>query len=138
MAYTSPGQGRTVIAHFSHARFWPTRTPRRFTPSITTCLLRHGLPLLRCLRPLDQLATPRGLLRAITQLQRMGLLFLRDVPSTDTSDANCKVRKLGARFAEVRDTFYGDVWNVKTRDESRNIAYTSLSSSVRTTSTASL
>jgi gamma-butyrobetaine dioxygenase len=31
-----------------------------------------------------------------------------------------------ARFAEVRDTFYGNVWNLKTMDESRNIAYTSL------------
>ena len=76
--------------------------------------------------PYDELATPRGLLRAITQLQRTGLLFLRDVPSTDTSDANCEIRKLATRFAEVRDTFYGDVWNVKTIDESRNIAYTSL------------
>jgi gamma-butyrobetaine dioxygenase len=76
--------------------------------------------------PYDELATPRGLLRAITQLQRTGLLFLRDVPSADTSDANCEVRKLAARFAEVRDTFYGEVWNVKTMDESRNIAYTSL------------
>src|SRR6266852_5005251 len=98
MAYTSPGQGRTFIARFSRARFWPTRTPWRFTPSIMTCLLRHGLLLLHCLQPLDQLATPYGLLRAITQLQHTGLLFLRDVPSTDTSDANCKVRKLGARF----------------------------------------
>jgi alpha-ketoglutarate-dependent taurine dioxygenase len=76
--------------------------------------------------PHDELATPHGLLRAITQLQRTGLLFLRDVPNADTSDANCEVRKLAARFAEVRDTFYGDVWNVKTMDESRNIAYTSL------------
>ena len=74
----------------------------------------------------DELATPRGLLRAITQLQRTGLLFLRDVPSTDTSDANCEVRKLAAHFAELRDTFYGDVWNVKTMNEIRNIAYTSL------------
>ncbi|KAI0276968.1 hypothetical protein BGY98DRAFT_982917 [Russula aff. rugulosa BPL654] len=76
--------------------------------------------------PYGELATPRGLLRAITQLQRTGLLFLRDVPSTDTSDANCEIRKLAACFAEVRDTFYGDVWNVKAMDESRNIAYTSL------------
>ena len=76
--------------------------------------------------PYDELATPRGLLRAITQLQRTGLLFLRDVPSTDMSDANCEARKVAARFAEVRDTFYGDVWDVKTMEESRNIAYTSL------------
>ena len=77
--------------------------------------------------PYEELVTPRGLLRAITQLQRTGLLFLRDVPSTNTSDASCEIRKLAARFAEVRETFYGDVWNVKTMDESRNIAYTSLS-----------
>ena len=76
--------------------------------------------------PYDELATSRGLLRAITQLQRTGLLFLRDVPSAETSDANCEIRKLAARFAEVRDTFYGDVWNVKTIYESRNIAYTSI------------
>jgi len=60
--------------------------------------------------PYEELATPRGL-RAITQLQRTGILFLRDVPGTDTTDAGCEVRKMAARFAEVRDTFYGDVWN---------------------------
>jgi gamma-butyrobetaine dioxygenase len=47
--------------------------------------------------PYDEMATPRGLLRAITQLQCTGLLFLPDV-----------------------------VWNVNTMDESRNIAYTGL------------
>ena len=33
---------------------------------------------------------------------------------------------MATRFGEVRDTFYGDVWDVKTMDESRNIAYTNL------------
>jgi hypothetical protein len=42
--------------------------------------------------PYDELATPRGLLRALTQLQRTGLLFLRDVPSTAIKD------RLGQRF----------------------------------------
>jgi hypothetical protein len=76
--------------------------------------------------PYEELATPRGLLRAITQLQRTGILFLRDVPDADTTDAGCEVRKMAARFAEVRDTFYGDVWNVKSMEESTNIAYTTL------------
>ena len=76
--------------------------------------------------PYDELATPRGLLRAITQLQRTGILFLSGVPITDTTDAGCEVRKMAARFAEIRDTFYGDVWNVKTVNEIRNIAYTDL------------
>jgi hypothetical protein len=76
--------------------------------------------------PYDDLANPRGLLRAVTQLQRTGLLFLRGVPSEDTSDLDCEVRKLAARFAEMRGTFYGEVWDVKNIIESRNIAYTNL------------
>jgi hypothetical protein len=76
--------------------------------------------------PYGDLAKPRGLLRAITQLERTGLLFLRGVPSADTSDEGCEIRKIAARFAEMRGTFYGDVWNVKNVAESRNIAYTNL------------
>jgi alpha-ketoglutarate-dependent taurine dioxygenase len=77
--------------------------------------------------PYEDLATPRGLLRAITQLQRTGILFLRNVPSDDSSDAGCEVRKMVEYFAEIRGTFYGDVWNVKTVDEKiPNIAYTNL------------
>jgi gamma-butyrobetaine dioxygenase len=76
--------------------------------------------------PYDDLATPRGLLRAITQLQRTGLLFLCGVPGEDTSDSGCEVREIAARFAEMRGTFYGEVWDVKNIVESRNIAYTNL------------
>jgi len=76
--------------------------------------------------PYDNLAKPRGLLRAITQLQRTGLLILRGVPCDDTSDESCEVRKVAAHFAEMRVTFYGEVWNVKNVVESRNIAYTNL------------
>jgi hypothetical protein len=76
--------------------------------------------------PYDDLAKPRGLLRAITQLQRTGLLILRGVPCDDTSDQSCEVRKVAAHFAELRATFYGEVWNVKNVVESRNIAYTNL------------
>ena len=68
----------------------------------------------------------RGLLRAITQLQRTGLLILRGVPCDDTSDEGCEVRKVAAHFAEMRVTFYGEVRNVKNVVESRNIAYTNL------------
>jgi hypothetical protein len=76
--------------------------------------------------PYNDLANPRRVLRAITQLQRTGLLFLRGVPCDDTSDSGCEVRKLAARFAEIRGTFYGEVWNVKNVTKSRNIAYTNL------------
>ena len=76
--------------------------------------------------PYGDLAKSRGLLRAITQLQRTGLLILRGVPCDDTSDEGCEIRKVAAHFAEVRGSFYGEVWNVKNVVESRNIAYTNL------------
>ena len=76
--------------------------------------------------PYGDLAKPRGLLRAITQLQRTGLLILRGVPCDGQSDEGCEVRKVAAHFAEMRGTFYGEVWNVKNIVESRNIAYTNL------------
>jgi len=76
--------------------------------------------------PYDDLAKPRGLLRAITQLQRTGLLILHGVPCDDTSDEGCEVQKVAAHFAEMRVTFYGEVRNVKNVVESRNIAYTNL------------
>ncbi|KAI9456071.1 hypothetical protein F5148DRAFT_1151385 [Russula earlei] len=72
------------------------------------------------------LSAPRGLLRAITQLQRTGLLFLHGVPCADISDSGCEIRTLAARLAEIRETFYGAVWNVKNVTESRNIAYTNV------------
>jgi hypothetical protein len=60
---------------------------------MTTCLSHRGLPvaLLAASGPYlevayDELVTSWGLLRIITQLQRTGLLFLRDVQSTATSD----------------------------------------------------
>ncbi|KAI9438010.1 hypothetical protein H4582DRAFT_229751 [Lactarius indigo] len=77
--------------------------------------------------PYSDLGTPRGLLRAITQLQRTGILFVRGVPYAETSDAGCELRRLIARFAELRETFYGGVWDVRDVVDSRNIAYTSLS-----------
>ncbi|KAH9054926.1 hypothetical protein EDB87DRAFT_1361650 [Lactarius vividus] len=76
--------------------------------------------------PYSDLGTPRALLRAITQLQRTGLLFVRGVPHAETSDAGCELRRLVARFAELRETFYGGVWDVRDVVGSRNIAYTSL------------
>jgi len=65
-------------------------------------------------------------LRAITQLQRTGLLFVHGVPHADTSDAGCELRRLIAHFAELRETFYGGTWDVRDVVDSRNIAYTNL------------
>ncbi len=76
--------------------------------------------------PYEALATPSGLLSAITQLTRYGLLFVSAVPNERTSNEECELRKLGQRFGELRTTFYGETWDVKNVKNSRNIAYTNV------------
>ncbi len=76
--------------------------------------------------PYETLATPSGLLAAITQLTRYGLLFVSSVPNDRTSNEDCELRRLGERFGELRRTFYGETWDVKNIRNSRNIAYTNV------------
>ncbi|KAI9070302.1 Clavaminate synthase-like protein [Trametes sanguinea] len=76
--------------------------------------------------PYEALDTPSGLLSAITQLTRYGLLFVTSVPNDETSNEDCELRRLGERFGELRTTFYGETWDVKNVKNSRNIAYTNV------------
>ncbi len=70
--------------------------------------------------------TLAGLVGAMEQLARYGLLFVRGVPPEKTVDTECELRALAARFGELRTTFYGTLWDVMSLRESRNIAYTNL------------
>ncbi|PCH36933.1 gamma-butyrobetaine hydroxylase [Wolfiporia cocos MD-104 SS10] len=76
--------------------------------------------------PYSSLQAPSGLLAAITQLTRYGLLFVTNVPNEKTSDTECELRRLAARFGELRETFYGTTWDVKNVRNSRNVAYTNI------------
>jgi gamma-butyrobetaine dioxygenase len=67
-----------------------------------------------------------GLLKAMTQLTQYGLLFVFGVPNTETSDKTCELRKLANHFGEIRETFYGELFDVKNVRNSTNIAYTNL------------
>ena len=68
------------------------------------------------------------LLAAATQLLSYGLLFVQNVPTTETSSERAEILKLVARFGRVRDTFYGKTWDVQSRGSAaRNAAYTDLS-----------
>ncbi|KAA1475250.1 Clavaminate synthase-like protein [Dentipellis sp. KUC8613] len=76
--------------------------------------------------PYAALGTDAGLLAAISQLERAGLLFVTGVPTGETGDATCELRRLVSRFGPLRNTFYGEVWDVKNVVNSTNIAYTNL------------
>lgn len=72
------------------------------------------------------LNSERYLHLALIQLIRYGLVFLTDVPTDKTDDSHCEVRKLSSMFGRIRNTFYGEVWDVLSLRNSTNIAYTSL------------
>lgn len=66
------------------------------------------------------------LLDALTQLVRYGIVILRGVPTTPSSDGknDWEVRKVANEISQVRATMYGDLWDVKSYPKSINIAYT--------------
>jgi len=71
--------------------------------------------------------TSSGLVQAITQLSKYGLLFISGVPNQETSNDTCNLRTLANRFGEIRSTFYGPLWDViNGNNDGKNIAYTDL------------
>jgi gamma-butyrobetaine dioxygenase len=74
----------------------------------------------------DLTSSPSSLLAAIRQLCTYGILFVTDVPASETDDQNCELPKLANLFGEIRETFYGRVWDVRSVANSKNIAYTDL------------
>ena len=76
--------------------------------------------------PYASLQAPAGLLAAITQLTQYGLLFVTNVPPERTTNETCELRALATRFGEIRETFYGQTWDVKNVPNSKNIAYTNV------------
>jgi hypothetical protein len=76
--------------------------------------------------PYKSLHTPSGLLAGINQLSQLGLLVVTGVPNVESSIQTCELRKLAQLFGEIRDTFYGELWDVRNVRNARNIAYTNL------------
>ncbi|KAF4612989.1 hypothetical protein D9613_011018 [Agrocybe pediades] len=70
--------------------------------------------------------TEEGLVDAITQLAKYGLIFVTGVPNRETESGRCELGVLARRFGEIRETFYGVLWDVVNLKDSRNIAYTNL------------
>ncbi|CAG8248368.1 unnamed protein product [Penicillium nalgiovense] len=56
---------------------------------------------------------------AMKQLQRLGLIFVKDVP-----DSRSMVEAIATRMGPLRNTFYGSTFDVRTVPEAINVAYT--------------
>lgn len=71
-------------------------------------------------------ARPDVLLRVLEQLQRFGLAVVRGVPTDRTGNKDAAIRALAEAIGPLRNTFYGETWNVQSVPNSKNVAYTSL------------
>jgi alpha-ketoglutarate-dependent taurine dioxygenase len=60
-----------------------------------------------------------GLKTALSLLHYYGLFFVDKVPSDEES-----VAKLAERIGPIRNTFYGRTWDVRSKPEAENVAYT--------------
>lgn len=85
--------------------------------------LRHTSHLFVDYAKLD---TSQTLLHALTQLIKHGIIFVRGIPNEVMDDRNCELRRLATTFGRIRNTIYGEVWDVKNIKNSTNIAYTNL------------
>ncbi|KAH7123697.1 hypothetical protein B0J11DRAFT_550550 [Dendryphion nanum] len=56
---------------------------------------------------------------SLAHLHTHGLLFLRNVPDSENS-----VVEIASRIGNLKDTFYGRTWDVKSKPKAENIAYT--------------
>lgn len=66
------------------------------------------------------------LLRVLEQLHVHGLAIIQGVPTDPTDDKTCHLRTVANWIGELRNTFYGETWDVKSVKDSKNVAYTSL------------
>ncbi|KAK6336351.1 hypothetical protein TWF696_001912 [Orbilia brochopaga] len=64
-----------------------------------------------------------ALATALKHLSLYGLIFIRGVPDGREKD---QVPGLAERIGNLKNTFYGQTWSVKSVPQSKNIAYTSL------------
>jgi len=59
------------------------------------------------------------LINAVKQLQDYGFLLLKNVPSDEKS-----VETIAHRIGIIRNSFYGQTWDVKSKKAAKNVAYT--------------
>lgn len=74
----------------------------------------------------SELSEPNVLLEVYKKLLRDGLVFFRGVPVEKTSNEECELRTLASQLGALRNTFYGETWDVRNIRDSKNIAYTNL------------
>jgi hypothetical protein len=84
------------------------------------CWTAAELHKMDCDITLDEFMQEEGLVQAIEQLYRYGLIYIKNVPTNSKA-----VEQVAERFGPIRETFYGHTFDVKSVPDAKNIAYTS-------------
>lgn len=69
---------------------------------------------------------PEVHLRLLEQLQLYGVAVVRGLPTDRTDNTDCRLREFAETIGGLRNTFYGETWDVKSVVNSKNVAYTNL------------
>ncbi|KAJ5223009.1 uncharacterized protein N7469_009249 [Penicillium citrinum] len=67
----------------------------------------------------DYMSNDAKFAESMRNLQRLGLIFVKDIPKSREL-----VKKISERMGPVRNSFYGETWDVKTVPQAKNVAYT--------------
>ncbi|PKS07237.1 hypothetical protein jhhlp_005839 [Lomentospora prolificans] len=67
----------------------------------------------------EYMNTEEGLWKVLFDLEAYGLVFLKNIPRDESS-----VSTLGLRMANLQETFYGRTWDVISKPNAENVAYT--------------
>ncbi|GAA5936067.1 hypothetical protein JCM1841_000007 [Sporobolomyces salmonicolor] len=77
--------------------------------------------------PYDQfMSSDSALFDTLDGLVKDGIVFLTGVPTSPREGHHTELRKAVERIGSLRRTWYGDLWDVKAEEASKNIAYTNL------------
>ncbi|KAI2623097.1 Clavaminate synthase-like protein [Hypoxylon sp. NC1633] len=68
----------------------------------------------------DWMSGKQEFLDGMHQLQTYGLVFIRNVPSSEES-----VISIANQIGDLKETFYGRTWDVRSKPNAENVAYTS-------------
>ena len=68
----------------------------------------------------EYMSSEETLFKFVQHLSLYGLAFLRNVPEGKKQNA---VAELAERIGNLKTTFYGATWDVKSEEKSKNIAY---------------
>ncbi|KAK4048284.1 hypothetical protein OIO90_005903 [Microbotryomycetes sp. JL221] len=68
----------------------------------------------------------RKTLEMLDDLLRDGITFVKQVPTDDKQGQHTSLRSLVEKLSSVRNTWYGNLFDVRAQEGSKNIAYTNL------------